>query len=264
MNQMSETKNPLLRIRDGDYDICMKNDGMDYRRLVRACIDENIDQPALIREKKYGARFSMERNGVKADLAVLAFMNPKRLVLRMETEGRKFVVKRAYMGSPGFRRFFPNAIGLTYFTRIMKKVNAAVRDGCDATQDYFLVAERWLSPFRSEVWTLMEYLEGGLLEWRPDSGPYKPALRETALSLLRHNLTMDDVAPGNFIVGEDGSVRAIDLSCRPFSRWQKASMTWKLNRVYNLGLPVRGWAEKIVCALYGFRYRNDKKRFQQR
>lgn len=263
------TKKPILRGRDGDYDIYTKNDGVDYWRIVRACIDENIDQAELIREKRWGAKFAIDRNGVRAEATALVFVNPKRLVLKVETGaetgGRKFILKRAYMGTPGFKRLLPGVIGLTYFTRIMKLVNRAVANGCAATQDYFLVAERRAAPFRSEVWVLIEYLEGRGLDWFGAKGDcYFPALAETARELLRHNLTMDDAAPGNFIVDPENpdSVRAIDLSCRPFPRLQKASMTWKLNRLYGLDLPVAGVLDKLLYALANARYRNDK-RFQQ-
>ncbi len=256
-------KKTILRRRDGEYDIYAKNDGVDYWRLVRACIDENIDQAELIRDRQRNASFAIDRDGVKAEATVMAFTNPKRLVLRMDAGGRRFVVKRAYMGSPGFKRFLPGVIGLTYFTRIMKLIDAAVRGGCDATQDCFLVAERWIGLFRVEVWALMQYVEGATLGYNPQARePHLPALRTTALELFRYNLSMDDVAPGNFLVGGD-RVRAIDISCRPFFRLQKAFMTWKLNRRYNLGLPVTGAVDKILYALAAFRYRNSRKYSQE-
>ncbi len=248
----------IVRRREGDYDVYAKNDGVDYWRLVKACIDENIDQAALIREQKWGAAFSIDRNGVKGEAAVMAVTNPKRMVLRLDAGGRSFVVKRAFMGSPGFKRFLPGVVGLTYFTRIMKLVDAAVREGCDATQDCFLVAERWVGPFRSEAWVLLQYLEGKLLRHCGDIEALIPALRETAGELLRHNLTMNDLAPGNFIVGGD-RIRAIDISCRPVSRLHRVSMIWKFNKRYNLGLPVTNPVDKILYALTAFRHRNSVK-----
>ncbi|MDR1744730.1 MAG: hypothetical protein LBS30_03140, partial [Planctomycetota bacterium] len=130
--------------------------------------------------------------------------------------------------------------------------------GCDATQDCFLVAERWIGAFRSEVWVLMQYLEGVTLERMQDFAPHRTALEETARELLRHDLTMDDVAPGNFIVADD-RIRAIDISCRPFSRLHKVSMIWKLNHAYGLGLSVTNRLDRILYALSAIRRRNSSK-----
>lgn len=245
---------PILRNRDGGFDIYAKNDGVDYWRLVEACIDENIDQDALRRDLDHHATLQLDRNGVRAELYVMAFGNPKRLVLRMDVDGKRYVVKRAFMGSPGFKRLLPGVMGLTYFTRVMKLVNAAVRDGCDATSDCYLVAERWVAPFRLEVWTMWEYIEGRRL-FRPDEFvPHREEMARMAEELIRHGLTMDDVVPGNFLFSESRA-RAIDISCRPFSRLQKVKMALKLNARYGLGLTLDGLADKLLAALLTTRYR---------
>jgi Lipopolysaccharide core biosynthesis protein (WaaY). len=246
-------KHTLRRRADG-FDIYAKNDGVDYWRLAKACIDENIDQAALRRDLAHHATLPLDRNGVEAELYVMAFGNPKRLVLRMDTEGKRYVVKRAFMGSPGFKRLLPGVMGLTYFTRVMKLVSAAVRAGCAVTPDCYLVAERWVSPFRLEVWTVWEYVEGRRL-FRPEEfEAHRGELSRTALELMKHGLTMDDVVPGNFLFNESRA-RAIDISCRPFTRLQKVKMALKLNARYGLGLPVEGVVDRLLAALLSARYR---------
>ena len=244
----------ILRRQDAGYDVFVKNDGTDYWRLVKACIDENIDQAELIRNHPAMPQFRIDCGGREILLTPLVYTNPKRMVFKMDYDGRSFVLKRARMGSPGFKRFLPWMMGLTYFTRIMKKVNAATRAGCAVTQDFYLVAEKWLAPFRQEVWVLIQYLEGDLLLHAPDYTVHLDALRATASELLRHGLTMDDLTLGNFLLHEN-SVGAIDISCRPFTRLQSMKMTLKLNSRYGLNLPVTGLANRTVHGLLSLRYR---------
>lgn len=248
----------ILRRRQDGFDVFVKDDGVDHWRLARACMRAGIDQKALIAKYPECPVFSIDDGETKATATPLAYTNPKRLVLRVEAGDRTYVLKRACMGSPGFKRLFPWVTGMTYFTRIMRKVDAAVRAGCAATQDVYLVAERWLSPFRQEVWVLLQYIEGDG-NWRSRDGAERMpdadrrALRQTAEELLRHNLTMDDLAPGNF-VRSAGGFRAIDISCRPFTRLQKAKMMWKLNARYELELPVRGLSCRLLYAFLSVRY----------
>jgi hypothetical protein len=222
---------------DGSFTVHRKNDGTDYWRLLKACIDEEIDQDALIRGLPEMPEIPVVRNGVDVVLQPFVFSNPKRMVFRVEWEGRVFVLKRAKMGTVGLRHLFPRSTGLTYFTNIMKKVDAAMRNGCWSTQDCYCVAERWLGLFRQECWALFEYVEGRGLE--DNEVPEHSAFLRTVEDLLRHGLTMNDISGKNFIT--DGvTVRAIDISCRPFTVLNAAKMRLKLNARYELGLPMRG------------------------
>lgn len=244
----------LLRVKRDGFAVVLKNDGNDYWSAVRACVAENIDQEALIRARPaVPPTFRVRRDGQDIVLVPMAYGNPKRMVFRMEWAGRRYVLKRARMGTIGLDRLAPGVIGLSYFTRIMRKVDRAVRNGCGATQDYFLVAERRTAAFRNEVWALLEYVEGESLGDQPE-GAYRPELRRTVEELLRHGLTMDDLTLHNFLVG-DGAVRAIDVSCRPFTRLQAVKMTMKMNARYGLDLAVGGLWNRAIRALLMARYR---------
>lgn len=238
--------------RDG-FEVHAKNDGVDYWAAVRACMAENIDQDELIRNRPARPTFRVRRDGLDITLVPMAYRNPKRLVFRMEWEGRRYVLKRARMGTVGLDRLLPGVMGLTYFTRVMRLVNRAVRNGCGATQDYFLVAEKRTAAFRNEVWALLEYLEGDSLGDQPE-GAFRPELKYAVAELLRHDLTMDDLTLHNFLVG-GGRVRAIDVSCRPFTRLQAVKMTMKMNARYGLGLVVGGFLDKLIFALLSVRSR---------
>ncbi len=250
----------ITRRADGDFTVHEKEDGTDYWRIVKACIDENIDQDAFIRDRSAPPDIAIERDGVSAVLHPLTFKNPKRMVFRLEWEGRVFILKRAFMGTIGLRRLFPNSMGMTYFTRIMRKVDAAVRAGCVSTQGYFCVAERWRSALRQEVWLLLEYIEGRMLSGL-DMELKKDLIVAAVEDLLRHSLAMDDFARGNFLIGADKRsdrngeiVRAIDISCRPLTSLQAAKMRMKLNKLHGLGLPLRGRKERFFGQLLGARY----------
>lgn len=225
----------------------MKDDGVDYFRLVKACVDAQFDQAAFMKGFPAQPEAALSRDGIDLSLKALAYTNPKRLVFRCTQGGREFILKRSFMGTLGLRRFFPRVMGLTYFTRVMRKVDAAMRAGCRSTQGYYCVAERWLSAFRQEVWVLLECVPGRDL--LPDVPPSRrAALTEAVEDVLRHGLTLDDVSLGNFI--DDGdAVRVIDLSCRPFRAWQAAKMRLKMRRLYGLDLPMRGIVERICGAL---------------
>jgi heptose II phosphotransferase len=239
--------------RDGGYVVHWKEDGSDYWRLVKACIDENIDQDALIRGYPAKPSIPVERNGISVVLKTLAYGNPKRMVFRLEWEGRTFILKRARMGTLGLRRFLPWTTGITYFTRVMRKAVAAVAEGCWSTQGYFCVAERWLSLFRQEVWVLLEYVEGTQLNL-VNFAPNRRALADAAENLLQHRMTLDDLALGNFLVDNCGVVRAIDISCRPFTALQMAKMRLKLNTVYGLDMPIAEPREKLCARFLKARY----------
>lgn len=246
---------PIQYRKADGYDVYAKSNGGDYWRIVKACIGENFDQAGMMRSfPALPEPMTIRRDGMEITLRVLAYANPKRLVFRLETEGRTFILKRARMGTAGFKRLFPWAIGLTYFTRIMRLVDKAVRAGCRATQEYFLVAEKRLSFFRHEVWALIEFIEGESLGREEDVSRWNGELRETTEELLRHNLTMDDLTPYNFLV-TGGKIKAIDISCRPFSRLQAVKMAMRMNQRYGLDLPIAGIVNNIIRFLLSTRDR---------
>lgn len=245
---------PIVRqARDG-YDVYMKNDGRDYWPIVKVCIEENIDQDALIRNFPAKPPIPVRRDGLELELKPLVYSNPKRMVFRLDLDGRSYVLKRARMGTAGFKRLLPGVMGVTYFTRIMRMVNRAVRAGCDVTQDYYLVAEKPVSAFRQEVWVLLGYLDGDSLGAEADFPVWRDGLTETVKTLIRHGLTMDDLTLHNFLV-EAGKVRAIDISCRPFTRLQAVKMAIKMNARYGLNLPVTGFFDTLLHLLLTVRYR---------
>ncbi len=104
----------ILRRRDGLFDVFVKNDGVDYWRLAKACIEANVDQAGLLRDSAAPRTWTLDCGGVRGELTALAWGNPKRLVLRLDAGGRRYVVKRAFMRSPGFKRVLPGVIGHSY------------------------------------------------------------------------------------------------------------------------------------------------------
>ena len=248
----------ILRSHRDGYNVFVKNDGEDYWRIVLACIRENIDQDALMRNYPAKPDIPVSRDGLEMVLKPFVYSNPKRMVFRLDIGDRRFVLKRARMGATGLKRFFPLAMGLSYFTRIMRFVDRAVRAGCTVAQDYFLVAERPLSAFRQEAWILLEYIDGDSLGYNAAPDELRRELTEVVLRLVRNGLTMDDLTLHNFLVVAGREIRAIDISCRLFTRLQAVKMIMKMNLRYGLGIPIRGVRNTIIRTILAARYRLKK------
>lgn len=231
---------PLVRFRRNGYDVYAKNDGRDYWAVVEAYLRGELPATPL----------GMHRDG-------------KRRVYLVEAAGRQYVLKWATMGTPGFKRFFPWYIGLTYFTHILRKVDLALRRGCGATHDIYLVAEKWTGVFRQEVLVLMEYVKGESLGNQPEFAPYRDALRTAMTDMRKHGLTLSDFNASNFIV-TGGGIKIIDLACRVPTSVNLIKDAMKLKEHYGVDLPVEGMVSELLHVIYsgldkaGRLYRGEK------
>lgn len=235
------------------YDIYAKDDGRDYWSLAHAYLQAGVRQGELAKSLPDKPEFTLGAGENAMLFSTLSCSNPKRLVFRVDTRYGRYLLKWMRRGSIGLKRLFPNSAGLTYYTRLFQKVRRAVDGGCEATQDYYLVAERWIGAFRMEVVTVLEYIEGEPMGWRDDYSPFADQLARMAESLFRHGLTLDDMSPDNFLVTSNG-IRAIDLSCRPPTRLNTVKMAMKMNARFGLDIPVRGAIDRTLRALLSMRY----------
>lgn len=246
----------ISRRRSSVYDIYEKDDGLDYWRIVHAYLQAGVTQHDLAARLPEKAAFTLGVGEGEMRFTTISCTNPKRLVFLVETSEGKFLLKWMRRGSLGLKRLFPNSIGLTQYSRLFRKVREAIDNGCAATQDYRLVAERWVGWTRMEVLAVLEYVEGAHMGDQDDYSPYVARLRTAVEEILRHGLTLDDLSPYNFIVAEDG-IKVIDLSCRPPTRVNAVKMVTKMNARYGLALPIRGVVDNCLRALlavwYGLR-----------
>lgn len=235
------------------YDIYAKDDGRDYWRIAHAYLQSGIRREELAKNWPEKPEFTLGAGEGAMRFTGLSCVNPKRVVFRVETLDGVYLLKWMRIRSSGLKRLFPGSIGLTRYTRLFRKVRDAIENGCRSTQDYLLVAERWVGWFRMEVVTVLEYVEGESMGERDDYGPFAEDLTRAAEDLLRHDLTLDDMSPYNFLLTPDG-VKVIDLSCRPPTRPNAVKMVMKMNRRFGLAIPVHGLVNRLIGALLAARY----------
>jgi heptose II phosphotransferase len=126
-----------------------------------------------------------------------------------------------------------------FHSRQMLRINRAVSDGCRATAEFFLVAERVRRGLARESWIIQEYFDGRALKEFTDWTPFRDGMRETMLDLHRHGLVLSDIGPSNWVVTADG-VKAIDLTWGGAVWSGKAQDTIRMKNQYQVELPVYG------------------------
>lgn len=246
---------PVKRFREDGFDVCEKDDGAAYWRIIQAYRSAGIDRDTLMARQSGGHDPVIVATGTGTmEFHPLVYNNPKRMVFKVIDGGRQYILKWMRRGSAGLNRVWPWGKGLTYHTRLFEMVRRAVDGGCVSTQDYRLVAEKWLSTFRMEAFVLLEYVEGVAFAYKENQDALLPALRRSTEDLIRHGLTLDDLSPYNFLVGDDGVIRFIDLSCRFPTRLNAVKMIMKMNNRYGIDLPVRGWRDTLLRSFLAARY----------
>lgn len=248
----SEAERAIRFRRDG-YAVRAKSDGRDYWRIMAAYLAADVKREEVLPGGERSRGFSVPCGDGELALHPLSTVNPNRRVFRAVFDGGTYVLKWASRGTLGLGSLTGRISCLTYFGRLFGLVRRAVDAGCAATQDYLLVAEKPLSPFRQETLVLLEYVEGEALGGKSDLAPYREALREAMADLAGHGLTIDDISPFNFLAA-GGRIRVIDLSCRPPTRLNVVKMIMKMNARYGLDIPVRGAVDNLLRALLGMRY----------
>lgn len=245
---------PALSIsrRDG-FTVYAAEDNAEWLRIMDAYLAAGVTFEAVQDGGARGREFAVTHGGEEFRFKALSRGNPGRLVFRAESGGKSYVLKWTNRKTLGLYRLLPGIPGVTYYTRLLRKVSRAVANGCDVTQNYYLVAERPRSLFRMDVLILMEYVEGQSMGRQEDFAPFRERLEKTVAGLVRHGLTLDDLSPFNFLLAGD-AIKAIDLSCRPPTRLNAVKMIMKMNVRYGLRLPIEGLANKAVRALLGMRY----------
>lgn len=217
---------PILHWRRDGYDVYVKNDGRDYWPIVEA----------YLRDTQKSRKSLIHRNGTNNQ------------VYLVNTDSGKFVIKAGRKHTLGLRRFFPNAIGLTFYTRILCKVNRAVRRNFRHTADIYLVMEKWRGGIWLDYLILMEYVEGPVLSSLGNYAAYRDDLRRTMAEMRAHELTLEDTNPGNFIVSKEG-IKAIDLGCRIPTFYYKVRESIRLRDFYGIDLPLKDPVSRFIGVL---------------
>ncbi len=182
-----------------------KNDGWRIRWR-----EDGVDYPHLLAEFRAG----------RVPATRLTTGSGFREVYRLETTGRRYVVKRDWEVDPRPEKKLWDWLAGTPYARLLKLTNRAVGRGCRIVQDVYLVAERLSGGRCLEAWMVAEYVEGTsfveeFVDGRPakvgNFRPWIPAMAETLEELHNCGLASNDFHPGNFILTDQG-LKIIDLS----------------------------------------------------
>lgn len=198
-----------------------------FRARVRA------GQPTLLKEQKAGWRVQWRNDGYDYPALLNKFRSGElkgtvlttgsrfREVWRLETGGRKFVVKRDWEVDRRLEKKLWDWLGGTTYHRLIKFTARAVLKGCRVAQDVYLVAERMSWGRCLEAWLVAEYVEGQSFIKNFENGlpaevlegfdRYAPQMNEALERLHDCGLASNDIHPGQFILTEEG-LRIIDLS----------------------------------------------------
>ena len=202
----------------------------------------------------------------------------EREIFLVEEYGRRFILKWDKggwgWGTEGpLEKFFWKLIRGPFYSRLMKRVDRAVRNGCDVVQTIHLVAERRTLHYCHEAYVLMEYAEGETLmsvtggfeiQYKMNEAerePYDRRVLEAMTKLHRHDLASCDVNPKNFTLNGSRTT-IIDLSCRGNSFIDQVKDAVRLKKTYNIDFPLKGWTRNSLYAIL-MTFQRVRKRYRK-
>ena len=227
---------PIAVTDAGAFRIYRKDDGNDYWGLV-----ERFRAGAL-------------------PVAVLPNNNSRRRVYRVEAFGRRMVLKWDPRGERTVEEFLLCCLHGSFYPRLMFQVRRAVANGCDFIQDVHLVAVRTICGVSLESFALFDYLDGVPLsemirDYRDPALKSRPTPEQSAAALAaiaelhRYGLRHFDPNPTNFLVGDGGALKIIDLSARCSALFALANDAVKLKHHFGATFPVEGFLNRAACFL---------------
>lgn len=215
--------------RDG-YKLFIKDDGFDYTGLWEDFRAGRIADSVCLRD--YG----------------------KREVHRVGYAGRRFIVKIDREISRHLEVKVWRALQGPFYSRQMRAVHRAVRDGCRATPEIYFVAEKeggWLC---RESYSIQEFLEGRVLAEAEDYKPFYPGIVAAFEDLHRHNLALSDLNDHNIMLTPEG-VKIIDLSWKGIPWSGKGKDVVILKQLYGIDLPARDFSRRAAARYIRIKHR---------
>lgn len=163
-----------------------KNDGTDY--------------PALLQSFLAGELAATE---FKKDYSTS--------VHQADALGRRFIFKHYYKLEPRPEKRLWHRLAGTFYSRIFRITNQAIRNGCRNAQDIFLVTEQFEGPYSKEVWMIAEFIPGEPLALRDPLSRREQVFR-TVAHIHQCGLASNDLHPRNLILTPEGEIKLIDVS----------------------------------------------------
>ncbi len=220
-----------------------KNDGTDYPALLKSFLDGGLKAEEF--KKDYSTS-----------------------VHQADALGRRFIFKHYYKLEPRPEKRLWHRLAGTFYSRIFKITNRAIRNGCRSAQDIFLVTEKFQGPYSKEVWLIAEYVPGEKLADRDPMARREQVFR-TVAHIHQCGLASNDLHPGNLILTPDGEIKLIDVSINsPLIVSQMKDLV-RLRRVFGGEAPfeeilLRGLGRRFLYSLVRVRdwYRLTLRRLQ--
>jgi tRNA A-37 threonylcarbamoyl transferase component Bud32 len=183
---MISAEKAILESNSKGWRTLWKNDGTDYPELLRAFLAGDL--PSVEFKKDYSTS-----------------------VHQADALGRRFIFKHYYKLEPRPEKRLWHRLAGTFYSRIFRLTNAAVRRGCQSAQDIFLVTEQFQGPYSKEVWMIAEFIPGEQLAKCDPMGRREQVFR-TAAHIHNCGLASNDLHPMNMIVTPEGEIKLIDVS----------------------------------------------------
>ncbi len=222
--QRSEPGSLLSMEKDG-FRIQWKNDGTDYPALWEAYRRGELQRTPLARGRPFR----------EADL--------------VEALGRRFLMKRDWHVEKRLeKRFWYRVWGATRYSRIIRLINNAVRQGCDVVQDVFLVAERMSGPICQEAYLIADYMEGSVLPAK-EADLWLADLTRSIARIHEFGLACNDIQSYNFIRTTEGIIKGIDLDISSPLIICQVNDALEMKRRFNVDLPLKGPVRKVLYHL---------------
>lgn len=189
-NPETEKAPPILESRQNGWRSLWKNDGTDYPALLQSFLAGEIT----------GEEF-------KRDYSTS--------VTQVDALGRRFIFKHYYKWEPRPEKRLWHRLAGTFYSRIFRLTNQAIRNGCQNVQDIFLVAEQFEKHDAKEVWLIAEFIPGEQLN-KGDPMARREQIFLAIAELHHCGLASNDLNISNMIVTGDDQIKVIDISINTF------------------------------------------------
>ncbi|HFJ9138821.1 TPA: lipopolysaccharide core heptose(II) kinase RfaY, partial [Salmonella enterica] len=152
----------------------------------------------------------------------------------INTDYGKYILKVFSPKVKNTERFFKSLVKGDYYEKLFRQTDRVRREGFEALNDFYLLAEIKTLRYVKTYVMLIEYIEGIELVDMPEiSDEVREKIKQSIYSLHQHGMVSGDPHKGNFIL-QGNEIRIIDLSGKRPSRQRQAKDRIDLERHYGI------------------------------
>ncbi|EFR8875073.1 lipopolysaccharide core heptose(II) kinase RfaY, partial [Salmonella enterica] len=155
-------------------------------------------------------------------------------VVLINTDYGKYILKVFSPKVKNTERFFKSLVKGDYYEKLFRQTDRVRREGFEALNDFYLLAEIKTLRYVKTYVMLIEYIEGIELVDMPEiSDEVREKIKQSIYSLHQYGMVSGDPHKGNFIL-QGNEIRIIDLSGKRPSRQRQAKDRIDLERHYGI------------------------------